>query len=105
VELAWRHDRVGFLLDHLSLLASRLGRVHDSLKLIGFADACWERAQYAREGNEAADVKHAMALNEEALGPDEAARLRRLGAELDSDAARRLAESCISERRSVERRA
>jgi predicted ATPase/DNA-binding winged helix-turn-helix (wHTH) protein len=97
IELAWRYDRVGFLLDHLSLLAGRRGRFQDSLQLIGFADACWQRAQYVREGNEAADVQRAMALNEEALGAAEAARLRRLGAELDSDAARRLAESCVDE--------
>jgi hypothetical protein len=103
IELACRHGRIGFLLDHLSFLAAQQGRFGDSLLLIGFTDALWASAQYAREGNEAANVQRAMALNEQALGAPEAARLRKHGARLDMAEAKRLAQACIDASRALQR--
>lgn len=106
IELVWRHhDRLGYLLDHLSFLAALQGRFEDSLLLIGFTDAWWAAVQYAREGNEAAAVQRAMAANEKALGVTEAAHLRKLGARLDMAEARRLAQACIGSCEALQRRA
>ena len=101
LELAWRYHRIGDLVDHVSFLAARQGRFEDSLMLVGFADAWWSAAQYAREGNEAAASRCAMALGEEALGAGEAARLRQLGAQLNDITAKRLTQACVSAARAL----
>jgi predicted ATPase/DNA-binding winged helix-turn-helix (wHTH) protein len=103
IDPVWRYNRIGYLLDHLSLLAAKQGHFEDSLRLIGFTDAWWSKAQYAREGNEAAAVRGAMVLNERALGAREAARIRKLGASHSLEAARQLALSCVGARGEVER--
>jgi hypothetical protein len=101
----WRHERIGYLLDHLSFLAARSGRFENSLLLIGFTDAWWAGAQYAREGNEAAAVQCAMALNERALGTAEAARVRQRGKQLSPDAVKEQAWACIDACASAKRHA
>lgn len=101
IELVWRHERVGYLLDHLSLLAAKDRRFGDSLLLMGSADTWYADAQYAREGNEAAPVRSAMALNEQGLGAPESARLRRLGSRQNLAAAKELALLCIGARGKV----
>jgi predicted ATPase/DNA-binding winged helix-turn-helix (wHTH) protein len=103
VGLAWRFRRIGDLVDHVSFLAAKQGRVEDSLLLGGFADAWWAQAQYAREGNEAAASRGVLALGEEALGAAEAARLRKLGAQLDDAQARHLVQECIAAARALQR--
>lgn len=95
IALAWRHGRIGYLLDHLSSFAAQSGRFEVAQQLIGFTDAWWTRMQYRREGNEAAAVAHAMALSESALGTVEASKCRDLGARLDEAAVEQVARACV----------
>ena len=95
IELVWRHDRAGYLLDHLSLLAAKQQRFEDSMLLIGCADAWYAQAQYAREANEAASVRSAVESSEQALGRPYAGQLRQRGTQHDLAMGKQLALSCI----------
>jgi predicted ATPase/DNA-binding winged helix-turn-helix (wHTH) protein/class 3 adenylate cyclase len=103
IELVWRHERAGYMLDHLSLLAAKEGCFENSLLMIGFSDTWYAGAQYAREGNEAAAVRSAMALNAQAMGAIESARIRKLGAQQSLAAAKQLALSCVGVQRKAAR--
>ncbi len=95
IQLAWRYERIGYAVDNLASLAARMGRFEDACTLIGVADEWWTRVQYGREGNEAAAVRHAIALSERALGKARVAQLRAQGSELDGNAAKRLVDQIV----------
>jgi predicted ATPase/DNA-binding winged helix-turn-helix (wHTH) protein len=93
--LAWQM-RATVAVDHLALFASSTGHHAGSAQLLGFNDAMYEQAQDRRDWPEEWAADKAHALNEAALGADEARRCRAEGAALDRAAAARLAYGLLS---------
>jgi hypothetical protein len=81
--------------DNLSLLAALEQRPRAAALLAGYADACYQRSNGQRQGNEALAIERALALAAAALGAQAVAALRTQGSALRDDETARwaLAES------------
>jgi len=80
---SWLHGQAGFLLDHVVLVAARLGQCRDAARLLGFADAWYAAQRHEREANELQSVREATEIAVAALGNDEFARELAVGATMD----------------------
>lgn len=73
---------MGFLLDHVALLASRTGRCADAAQMLGRADAWYESSGITRFQNEARSALLARKVIEAELGSTDRARHFAAGAQL-----------------------
>jgi tetratricopeptide (TPR) repeat protein len=83
--LAWN------FMDHFALRAALAGRIANAARLSGYADAALAARSAQRLVNEARAFERLKLLLAQGLAADELAELRRQGAELDDEAACRLA--------------
>jgi hypothetical protein len=78
-------------MDHFALRAALAGRIADAARLSAYTDAAYAKRRAPREANEARAFEHVQRLCARELPAAEREELRRQGAELDEEAACRLA--------------
>ena len=99
----WQHKQSGYLLCHLALLATLLGRHDVSARMLGYVDAYFAASLLPREPSEARSTGMASKMLEAALPAGQLGTLKRAGAGLTEEQAYSLAEGLLD--RTDERRA
>lgn len=98
-EERWRIQ--GYLLDHIALLATRLGRSTEAAAMLGCADAWYTLSQMSRSPTEARSAQLARRAIEASLEPGDGARLLIAGGQLTDESIDAIVRSVLSKSTSL----